>query len=48
MNKKDYIDAINEIKVGDELKKKTLNKIKEKRSYKKMNIYNTDMILVPL
>ena len=36
MSKKDYIDAINEIEVGDELKRKTLNKITEKRSYKKI------------
>ena len=35
MNKKDYIDAINEIKVGDELKRKTFEKVKEKKSYSK-------------
>ena len=45
MNKKDYIDAINEIKVGDELKKKTLNKIKEKRSYKRIYAIATAMIV---
>ena len=45
MNKKDYIDAINEIKVGDELKKKTLNKIKEKRSYKKIYAIATAMLV---
>ena len=45
MSKKDYIDAINEIGVGDELKRKTLNKIKEKRSYKKMYAIATAMIV---
>lgn len=35
MNKKDYIDAINEIEVGDELKRKTFEKLKEKRNYTK-------------
>ena len=29
MSKKDYIDAVNEIKVSDELKKETFNKIKQ-------------------
>lgn len=36
MSKKDYIDAVNEIKVSDELKKETFNKIKQtpkKRRY---------------
>ena len=45
MSKKDYIDAINEIGVGDELKRKTLNKIKEKRSYKKIYTIATAMIV---
>ena len=35
MNKKDYIDAINEIEVGDELKRKTFEKVKAKRNYAK-------------
>jgi len=35
MNKKDYIDAINEIEVGDELKRKTFEKVKQKRNYAK-------------
>ena len=35
MNKKDYIDAINEIEVGDEMKRKTFEKVKEKKSYSK-------------
>ena len=39
MSKKDYIDAVNEIKVSDELKKETFNKIKQtpkKRRYNKV------------
>ena len=35
MNKKDYIDAINEIEVGDELKRKTFEKVKQKKNYTK-------------
>lgn len=35
MKKKDYIDAINEIEAGDELKKKALQKVKEKKTYTK-------------
>ena len=35
MKKQDYIDAINEIKVEDKLKKETLEKIKEKKNYTK-------------
>ena len=46
MSKKDYIDAINEIEVGDELKRKALNKIKEKRTYKKIYTIATAMIVV--
>ena len=39
MSKKDYIDAVNEIKVSDELKKETFNKIKQtpkKRRYNRV------------
>lgn len=32
MNKKDYIDAINEIEVGDEMKRKMFEKVKEKKN----------------
>lgn len=35
MKKQDYIDAINEIKVEDKLKKETLEKVKEKKNYTK-------------
>ncbi|MBQ3145446.1 MAG: beta-propeller domain-containing protein [Clostridia bacterium] len=35
MDKKDYIDAINEIEANDELRRKTFEKIKEKKSYSK-------------
>ena len=45
MNKKDYIDAINEIKVSDKLKKETLNKITKKRSYNKIYAFATAMII---
>lgn len=46
MNKKDYIDAINEIKVGDNLKKETLNKIKEKKKFN--GIYKWSSIAISL
>ncbi len=46
MNKKDYIDAINEIEVGDELKRKTFEKVKEKKSYvKRIYTFATAMII---
>ena len=48
MNKKDYIDAINEIKVSAELKNKTLEKIKEKRKYKRIYAISTAMIIFVL
>ena len=45
MNKKDYIDAINEIEVNDKLKKETLNKIKQKKSYNRVYAIATAMII---
>ncbi len=48
MNKKDYIDAINEIEVSNELKNKTLEKIKEKRKYKRIYAISTAMIILVL
>ena len=35
MKKQDYINAINEIEVGDELKRKTFEKVKSKKNYTK-------------
>ena len=35
MKKKEYIDAINEIEVDEKLKRKTLEKVLQKKSYKK-------------
>lgn len=48
MDKKDYIDAINEIEVSNELKNKTLEKIKEKRKYKRIYAISAAMIILVL
>lgn len=45
MNKKEYIDAINEIKVGDELKSKAFEKAREKKSYKKIYAISSAIII---
>lgn len=50
MNKKDYIDALDEIKVSEELKKKTIYKVKEEKTniripYKLVNAMAVILIL---
>lgn len=45
MNKKDYVDAINEIKIDDEVKRKTLNNIKGKKKYKRTYSLATAIII---
>lgn len=49
MNKKDYIDAIDEIKTDKNLKRKTLERITQKRSYKKTySVLATSIIIFVL
>lgn len=45
MKKQDYIDAINEIEVGDEMKRKVFEKVKEKKSYTK-RIYTVATVMI--
>ena len=37
MKKKEYVDAVNEIKVDRDLKERTINKITQNKKHKNMN-----------
>jgi len=45
MKKKEYIDAIDEIKVDKDLKLKTLNKITEKKKSRKLSVIATSIVI---